>query len=93
MQRERHDDLSIRWDMGRDGRKSDRTSSSPHAVPIVNASVDGDTIVYHKDVNVGVAVALDWGLIVPVIKNADERNLLGLSRTVWAPRLGNPAST
>jgi pyruvate dehydrogenase E2 component (dihydrolipoamide acetyltransferase) len=52
------------------------------AVPIVNASVDGDTVVYHKDVNVGIAVALDWGLIVPVIKNADERNLLGLSRAV-----------
>ena len=52
------------------------------AVPIVNASVDGDTIVYHKDVNVGVAVALDWGLIVPVIKNADERNLVGLSRAI-----------
>ena len=53
-----------------------------HAVPIVNASVDGESIVYHKDVNLGVAVALDWGLIVPVIKNADERNLLGLSRAV-----------
>ena len=53
-----------------------------HAVPVVNASVDGDSIVYHKDVNVGIAVALDWGLIVPVIKNADERNLLGLSRAV-----------
>jgi len=52
------------------------------AVPIVNASIDGDTIVYHKDVNVGIAVALDWGLIVPVIKHADERNLLGLSREV-----------
>jgi 2-oxoglutarate dehydrogenase E2 component (dihydrolipoamide succinyltransferase) len=52
------------------------------AVPVVNASVDGDTIVYHKDVNVGIAVALDWGLIVPVIKKADERNLLGLSRAI-----------
>ena len=51
-------------------------------VPIINASVDGDTIVYHKDVNIGIAVALDWGLIVPVIKNADEKNLLGLSRAV-----------
>src|SRR6185295_19000008 len=39
---------------------------SLRVVPIVNASVDGDTIVYHKDVNVGIAVALDWGLIVPV---------------------------
>jgi 2-oxoglutarate dehydrogenase E2 component (dihydrolipoamide succinyltransferase) len=53
-----------------------------HAVPIVNASVDGDTIVYHKDINVGIAVALDWGLIVPVIKHADEKNLMGLSRAV-----------
>ena len=53
-----------------------------HAVPIVNASVDGDSVVYHKDVNVGIAVALDWGLIVPVIRSADERNLLGLSRAI-----------
>ena len=52
------------------------------AVPVVNASVDGDNIVFHKNVNLGVAVALDWGLIVPVIKNADEKNLLGLSRTL-----------
>jgi 2-oxoglutarate dehydrogenase E2 component (dihydrolipoamide succinyltransferase) len=52
------------------------------AVPIVNASVDGDTVIHHKDVNVGIAVALDWGLIVPVIKQADERNLVGLSRAL-----------
>jgi 2-oxoglutarate dehydrogenase E2 component (dihydrolipoamide succinyltransferase) len=52
------------------------------AVPVMNASVDGDSIVYHKQVNVGIAVALDWGLIVPVVKNADEKNLLGLSRAV-----------
>jgi 2-oxoglutarate dehydrogenase E2 component (dihydrolipoamide succinyltransferase) len=52
------------------------------AVPVVNASVDGDNIVYHKDVNIGIAVALDWGLIVPVIKKADEKNLLGLTRAV-----------
>ncbi len=52
------------------------------AVPIVNASVDGDTIVYHKEINIGIAVALDWGLIVPVIRHADEKNLLGLSRAV-----------
>jgi pyruvate dehydrogenase E2 component (dihydrolipoamide acetyltransferase) len=51
-------------------------------VPIVNASVDGDSIVYHKDINVGIAVALDWGLIVPVIKHADEKNLVGISRAV-----------
>jgi 2-oxoglutarate dehydrogenase E2 component (dihydrolipoamide succinyltransferase) len=52
------------------------------AVPVVNASVDGDLIVYHKEINVGIAVALDWGLIVPVIKQADEKNLLGLSRAL-----------
>jgi len=52
------------------------------AVPIVNASVDGDTVVYHKEINVGIAVALDWGLIVPVIKHADEKNLVGISRAV-----------
>ena len=52
------------------------------AVPIVNASIDGDKIVYKKDINIGVAVALDWGLIVPVIRNADEKNLLGLSRAI-----------
>jgi len=52
------------------------------AVPIVNASVDGESVVYHKDVNIGIAVALDWGLIVPVVKRADERNLLGLSRAI-----------
>jgi pyruvate dehydrogenase E2 component (dihydrolipoamide acetyltransferase) len=50
--------------------------------PIVNASIDGDNIVYKKDINLGVAVALDNGLIVPVIRNADEKNLLGLSRAI-----------
>lgn len=50
------------------------------AVPIVNASVDGDTIVYKKDINLGVAVALDWGLIVPVIKNCSEKSFVGLGR-------------
>jgi pyruvate dehydrogenase E2 component (dihydrolipoamide acetyltransferase) len=53
-----------------------------HAVPIVNASVDGENIIYHRDVNIGIAVALDWGLIVPVIRHADEKNLLGLSRAI-----------
>jgi 2-oxoglutarate dehydrogenase E2 component (dihydrolipoamide succinyltransferase) len=52
------------------------------AVPVVNASVDGETIIYHKAIHVGIAVALDWGLIVPVVKDADEKNLLGLSRAV-----------
>jgi 2-oxoglutarate dehydrogenase E2 component (dihydrolipoamide succinyltransferase) len=50
--------------------------------PIVNASLDGDSIVYKKAINIGVAVNLDWGLIVPVVKNADEKNLLGLARTI-----------
>ena len=48
--------------------------------PQVNASIDGENIVYHKDVHLGMAVALDWGLIVPVIKNADEKSILGLAR-------------
>ena len=52
------------------------------AMPIVNASLDDTNIVYKKDINIGVAVALDWGLIVPVVKNADEKNLLGLSRAI-----------
>jgi 2-oxoglutarate dehydrogenase E2 component (dihydrolipoamide succinyltransferase) len=52
------------------------------AVPVINASIDGDKIVYKKDINIGVAVALDWGLIVPVIRDADEKNLLGLSRAL-----------
>ena len=50
------------------------------AVPIVNASVDGDTIIYKKDINLGVAVSLDWGLIVPVIKNSSEKSFVGLGR-------------
>jgi len=49
--------------------------------PITNASVDGETIVYKRNVNVGIAVALEKGLIVPVIKHADQMNLLGLART------------
>ncbi len=48
--------------------------------PQVNASIDGDSIVYHKDIHLGMAVALDWGLIVPVIRNADEKSILGLAR-------------
>jgi pyruvate dehydrogenase E2 component (dihydrolipoamide acetyltransferase) len=50
--------------------------------PMVNASIDGDNIVYKRDINLGIAVALDNGLIVPVIRNADEKNLLGLSRAI-----------
>ena len=50
--------------------------------PIINASLEGDSVRYHKHVNVGIAVALDWGLIVPVLKNADELNFLGLQRGI-----------
>jgi 2-oxoglutarate dehydrogenase E2 component (dihydrolipoamide succinyltransferase) len=49
--------------------------------PIINSSVEGDTIIYKKTVNVGIAVALENGLIVPVIKHADQMNLLGLAKT------------
>jgi pyruvate dehydrogenase E2 component (dihydrolipoyllysine-residue acetyltransferase) len=52
------------------------------AFPTVNSSVDGTNIVLHKECNIGVAVALDWGLIVPVVKNAEEKNFLGLARTL-----------
>ena len=52
------------------------------AFPVVNASIAGDNIIYKKDINLGIAVALDQGLIVPVIRNADEKNLLGLSRAI-----------
>ena len=50
--------------------------------PVINASIDGDTVVYKKDINLGIAVALDNGLIVPVIKDAGEKNILGLSRAI-----------
>jgi pyruvate dehydrogenase E2 component (dihydrolipoamide acetyltransferase) len=50
--------------------------------PIVNSSLDGDTIVYKRAINIGIAVNLEWGLIVPVIKNADEKNLFGLAKTL-----------
>jgi len=50
--------------------------------PMVNASIDGENIVYKKDINLGIAVALENGLIVPVIRNADEKNVLGLSRAI-----------
>jgi pyruvate dehydrogenase E2 component (dihydrolipoamide acetyltransferase) len=50
--------------------------------PIVNASLEGESVRYHRHVNAGIAVALDWGLIVPVLKNADELNFLGLQRGI-----------
>jgi 2-oxoglutarate dehydrogenase E2 component (dihydrolipoamide succinyltransferase) len=49
---------------------------------VVNASIDGDNVVYKKDINLGIAVALDHGLIVPVVKAAGEKNLLGLSKAI-----------
>ena len=49
---------------------------------IVNASLDGDNVVYKNDINLGIAVALETGLIVPVVKNADEKNVLGLTRAI-----------
>ena len=52
------------------------------AYPIVNASLDGTNVVLHKEINIGIAVALDWGLIVPVVKGADEKNLLGVQRNL-----------
>jgi pyruvate dehydrogenase E2 component (dihydrolipoamide acetyltransferase) len=52
------------------------------AYPVVNASMDGENVIYHRSIGMGIAVALDWGLIVPVIKGADEKNLLGLARSV-----------
>ncbi len=52
------------------------------AFPVVNASIDGDNVVYKKDVHVGIAVALEWGLIVPVVKNADDRSLSGIAKAV-----------
>ena len=50
--------------------------------PVVNAAVSGDNIIYRGDVNIGIAVALDWGLIVPVVKRADELSLGGLARAI-----------
>ncbi len=52
------------------------------AFSIVNASIDGNNIVYHNEINIGIAVALENGLIVPVIRNADEKNVLGLQRSI-----------
>jgi pyruvate dehydrogenase E2 component (dihydrolipoamide acetyltransferase) len=52
------------------------------AFPTMNASLDGTNVVLHKEINIGIAVALDWGLIVPVVKSADEKNVLGIQRTL-----------
>jgi pyruvate dehydrogenase E2 component (dihydrolipoamide acetyltransferase) len=53
-----------------------------HTFPILNASIEGNNIIYHNDINVGIAVALENGLIVPVIRGADEKNIVGLQRSV-----------
>jgi pyruvate dehydrogenase E2 component (dihydrolipoamide acetyltransferase) len=50
--------------------------------PVVNAAVSGESTLYRRDINIGIAVALDWGLIVPVIKHADELSLLGIARAI-----------
>jgi 2-oxoglutarate dehydrogenase E2 component (dihydrolipoamide succinyltransferase) len=50
--------------------------------PIINANIEGDNLRYHRHINVGIAVALDWGLIVPVLKNAGDLNFLGLQRGI-----------
>jgi 2-oxoglutarate dehydrogenase E2 component (dihydrolipoamide succinyltransferase) len=52
------------------------------AHPVVNAAVSGDSTIFRRDINVGIAVALDWGLIVPVIKHADELSLMGMARAI-----------
>jgi pyruvate dehydrogenase E2 component (dihydrolipoamide acetyltransferase) len=50
--------------------------------PIVNASMQGEAVLYNKNINVGIAVALEWGLIVPVIKQAEEKSFLGIARAI-----------
>ena len=50
--------------------------------PVVNAAIQGDAILYNKNINIGIAVALDWGLIVPVIKQSEEKNFLGVGRAI-----------
>jgi pyruvate dehydrogenase E2 component (dihydrolipoamide acetyltransferase) len=50
--------------------------------PVVNAAVSGDNTIFRRDINIGIAVALDWGLIVPVIRHADELSLLGIARAI-----------
>src|SRR6266568_1338855 len=50
--------------------------------PVVNAAVSGDNVIYRREVNIGIAVALEWGLIVPVVKHADELSLMGIARAI-----------
>jgi 2-oxoglutarate dehydrogenase E2 component (dihydrolipoamide succinyltransferase) len=58
------------------------TTAALQQFPLLNSSIDGTNIVYHRDINVGIAVALENGLIVPVIRNADEKNVVGLQRSI-----------
>jgi pyruvate dehydrogenase E2 component (dihydrolipoamide acetyltransferase) len=58
------------------------TVEALRAFPIVNASIEGSNIIYHNEINIGIAVALENGLIVPVIRNADEKNVVGLQRSI-----------
>ncbi len=58
------------------------TVAGLRSYPTLNASLDGTNMVVHKEINIGIAVALDWGLIVPVIKGADEKNFLGIQRNL-----------
>jgi 2-oxoglutarate dehydrogenase E2 component (dihydrolipoamide succinyltransferase) len=50
--------------------------------PVLNSAVSGESTLFRRDINIGIAVALDWGLIVPVIKHADELSLLGIARAI-----------
>ena len=50
--------------------------------PVLNASVSGNNVIYRKPINIGMAVALDWGLIVPVMRNADELSMLGIAKSI-----------
>ena len=65
------------------------------AYPLLNASIEGNNILYHNDINIGIAVALENGLIVPVIRNADRRAFCGLrAGSRWiSPRARDPGSS
>ena len=58
------------------------TCAALRQFPILNASIEGTNIIYHRDINLGIAVALENGLIVPVIRNADEKSVVGLARSI-----------
>jgi pyruvate dehydrogenase E2 component (dihydrolipoamide acetyltransferase) len=58
------------------------TVEAIHEYPLLNASIEGNNIIYHNEINIGIAVALENGLIVPVIRNADEKNVVGLQRSI-----------